>query len=80
MDVFSPEPLEDLRAKAEVEREGSAQATPGLYGWRKRHSRRVSEVAERAASGVLKEEKADVFDNESELPPDMPKGMSEPII
>jgi hypothetical protein len=41
-------------------------------------------VAERAASEDLKEEekaseKADLFDNENNLPPDIPEGMSKPI-
>jgi hypothetical protein len=85
LDALSSCALAALRARAEAEREGPAQATPSLYGWRERHSRRVSEVAEAAASEDLKEEekaseKADVFDNESNPPPDMPKSMSEPII
>jgi hypothetical protein len=38
-------------------------------------------AAEAAAKDMKEEEKiTDVFDNESNPPPDMPKGMSEPII
>ena len=83
MDALSSCALAALRARAEAEREGPAQAAPGLYGWRERHARCVSEVAGGSAQPTVlikeEEEKADMFDNESDPPPDIPEGMCEPI-